>query len=68
MKVLPIKSEQTYPWILNKHYAKRIPHIMFAFGLYIDKGLKGIVTFGMPASHSLCFVCFVMAKGKQRLD
>ena len=58
MKVLPIKSEQTYPWILNKHYAKRIPHIMFAFGLYIDKGLKGIVTFGMPASHSLCFgVC-----------
>lgn len=58
MKVLPIKSEQTYPWLLQKHYAKRIPNIMFAFGLYVDDVLKGIVTFGMPASNALCFgVC-----------
>jgi hypothetical protein len=58
MRVLPIKSEQTYPWLLNKHYAKRIPNIMFAFGLYVDDELKGIVTFGMPASNYLCFgVC-----------
>lgn len=58
MRVLPIKSEQTYPWLLNKHYAKRIPNIMFAFGLYVDDKLKGVITFGMPASNSLCFgVC-----------
>jgi hypothetical protein len=58
MRVLPIKSEQTYPWLLNKHYAKRIPNIMFAFGLYVDDELKGVVTFGMPASNYLCFgVC-----------
>ncbi len=54
MIVIPIKSEQTYPWLLEKHYAKRIPQIMFAFGLYIDDELKGVVTFGIPASPSLC--------------
>lgn len=55
MRVIPIKSEQAYPWLLNKHYAKRIPNIMFAFGLYINDELKGVVTFGMPASNNLCF-------------
>jgi hypothetical protein len=55
MRVIPIKSEQAYPWLLNKHYAKRIPNIMFAFGLYIDDELKGVVTFGSPASPTLCF-------------
>jgi len=54
MKVLPIKSEEAVPWILKKHYAKRLPSISYAFGLYEDNELKGIVTFGMPASNSLC--------------
>lgn len=54
MKVLPIKSEEAVPWILKKHYAKRLPSISYAFGLYDDNELKGIVTFGMPASNSLC--------------
>ena len=54
MRVIPIKTEQAYPWLLTKHYAKRIPNIMFAFGLYIDDELKGVVTFGMPVSNNLC--------------
>jgi predicted ATP-dependent Lon-type protease len=54
LKVLPIKSEEAVPWILKKHYAKRLPSISYAFGLYDDNELKGIVTFGMPASNSLC--------------
>lgn len=55
MKVLPIKNEETYPWLLEKHYAKRIPQIMYAFGLYDDNGrLVGVVTYGIPASPSLC--------------
>jgi hypothetical protein len=54
MKVLPIKNEETYPWLLEKHYAKRIPQIMFAFGLYEDDRLMGVVTYGIPASPSLC--------------
>lgn len=54
MKVLPIKNEETYEWLLEKHYAKRIPQIMHAFGLYNEGILKGVVTYGIPASPSLC--------------
>ena len=54
MKVLPIKNEETEPWLLQKHYAKRMPQIMFAFGLYDDSGLVGVITYGIPASPSLC--------------
>jgi hypothetical protein len=54
LKVLPIKNEETYPWLLEKHYAKRIPQIMFAFGLYEEDRLMGVVTYGIPASPSLC--------------
>jgi hypothetical protein len=53
-KVIPIKSNETYEWLLQKHYAKRIPNIMFAFGLYCNSNLTGICTYGMPASNSLC--------------
>ena len=64
MKVLPIKSEETYPWLLQKHYAKRIPQIMFAFGLYEESILIGICTFGIPASPALCMgIC-----GKEYAD
>jgi len=53
--VLKIDSYQTYDWLINKHYAKRIPSISFAFGLY-DKNniLQGVCTIGKPASPSLC--------------
>ena len=54
MKVLPIKNEEAYPWLLEKHYAKRIPQIMYAFGLYKDNELIGVVTYGIPASPPLC--------------
>lgn len=54
MKVLPIKNEETYPWLLQKHYAKRIPQIMFSFGLYEESQLVGVVTYGIPASPALC--------------
>jgi hypothetical protein len=54
MKVLPIKNEESYPWLLQKHYAKRIPQIMFAFGLYEESQLVGVVTYGIPASPALC--------------
>ena len=53
-QVESIDSKQTYDWLLNKHYAKRIPSISYAFGLFCDKILIGVCTFGSPASHSLC--------------
>jgi hypothetical protein len=49
-----IPSEQTYEWLLKKHYAKRIPSISYAFGLYYNNILSGVLTIGKPASPSLC--------------
>jgi hypothetical protein len=64
MKVLPIKNEESYAWLLEKHYAKRIPQIMHAFGLYENNILIGVVTYGIPASPSLCMgIC-----GKEYFD
>ena len=64
MVVLPIKSEETEPWLLEKHYAKRMCPISYAFGLYIDEQLEGVVTYGVPASPFLCMgVC-----GQQNKD
>ena len=51
-EVRPIPTEQTKNWILKKHYAKRMPPISYAFGLYDEsKSLQGIMTFGIPASR-----------------
>jgi len=58
MIVLPIQSYEVEPWLLEKHYAKRIPSISYAFGLYENNELVGVCTYGMPASPFLCIgVC-----------
>jgi len=54
MQVIPIKPHEAHPWILKKHYAKRLPQIMYAFGLYENGELLGVVTYGIPASPMLC--------------
>ena len=65
MSVREIKAYETYDWLLKKHYAKRIPNIMFAFGLYQGRELVGVVTYGMPASPFLCKgVCGVEYRDK----
>ena len=57
-KITSIKSSETYEWLLYKHYAKRIPSISFAFGLYFNSEPVGICTFGSPPSNALCIgVC-----------
>lgn len=53
MEVRIVTSDITNDWLLNIHYAKRIPSISYAFGLYIDNELFGIVTYGTPASSPL---------------
>jgi len=48
-RVQSIKKEETKECLLYKHYAKRIPPISYAFGLYSkDLILKGVCTFGTP--------------------
>lgn len=54
MRVEPVLYEDTKDFILNKHYAQRMPSISYAFGLFIDDTLRGVCTFGKPASPSLC--------------
>ena len=52
--VKPITYEDTKPFLLKVHYARRMPCIKYAFGLFIDNELKGCVTYGTPASPTLC--------------
>lgn len=54
MNVEPIKKQEAYPWLLYKHYAKRIPQIIYAFGLFRSSELVGVITYGLPPSPSLC--------------
>lgn len=54
MIVKKIDSKDTHDFIMNKHYAQRLPSISFAYGLFIDEKLEGILTIGKPASNSLC--------------
>ena len=39
---------------MDIHYAKRMPSISYAYGLFERSNLIGIVTFGSPASDPLC--------------
>ena len=53
-EVKPITREMAKPWIMNIHYAKRMPNVMFSYGLFKDSELVGVVTYGMPANQHLC--------------
>jgi hypothetical protein len=49
-----IKHQSEYAeWLLKKHYARRIPSISYAYGLYDNNCLKGVCTFGTPSSSTL---------------
>ena len=53
MRVLPILHSECEPWLLKKHYAKRLCPISHAFGLYVNDRLVGICTYGVPSSSPL---------------
>lgn len=52
-EVRVIEREDCEEYILNIHYAKRWPSISYAFGLYLDNELCGVVTYGTPPSATL---------------
>lgn len=54
MNVKRISYNDAKPFILNIHYARRMPCIQYAFGLFEGKNLIGVVTYGQPASPALC--------------
>ena len=50
MEVREIAGTSTHNLILNNHYARRIPQIVYSFGLYEDDELVGCVTYGRPST------------------
>lgn len=49
-----IQSKETYDYLRNIHYAHRIPSISHAFGLFKENEIVGVITYGTPASSTLC--------------
>jgi hypothetical protein len=52
--VRQINYQDTKDLILNVHYAKRMPSISYAYGLFEDSILVGLVSYGVPASPRVC--------------
>ena len=53
-KIKQIDYKQAKEFLLPKHYSGRIPSISYAYGWFFGETLKAVVTFGKPASNSLC--------------
>ena len=53
MNVRAITRAECEPFIIGVHYAKRWPSISYAFGLFVDDELVGVVTYGTPPSAPL---------------
>ena len=51
--VTKIDRSETVSWIKGRHYAKRMPSITYAFGLFKNGIINGVCTFGTPPSHTL---------------
>ena len=54
LSVKRITYGETKPFILGIHYARRMPCVQYAFGLFNGSRMIGVVTYGQPASPSLC--------------
>tara|TARA_Y100001938_G_scaffold4387_2_gene5520 strand:+ start:2840 stop:3496 length:657 start_codon:yes stop_codon:yes gene_type:complete len=54
VEIVHISKDISNDWLLNKHYAKRIPSVSYRFGCFEDGVIKGVITFGSPPSKDLC--------------
>lgn len=52
--VREITYDEAKPFLLEIHYARRMPCITDAFGLFVDGRIIGCVTYGVPPSRPLC--------------
>lgn len=52
-KVRPVHGKHVERFIVQNHYAQRVPQIMYSFGLFEKNKMIGVITFGLPASPSL---------------
>mgnify|MGYP003118407862 FL=1 len=56
--VRKLSTHEYVEWFKKKHYAKRIPSVSYAYGLYKDKFLIGICSYGRPVAHQLVKYAF----------
>lgn len=52
-EVKQIPKQDAKPFILDIHYLHRLPTISYAYGLFRDNELVGVVTYGPPGSPTL---------------
>jgi hypothetical protein len=48
-----VEAVDVYPWLINRHYAKRLCPISHSFGAFDKENMIGIVTYGTPLSSTL---------------
>lgn len=54
MDVTRIESQTAAFIVTARHYLHRKPPISYAFGLWHNGDIRGVITFGVPASNHLC--------------
>jgi len=52
-EIRPVTREDTRPFLIDIHYAGRFPSVSYAYGLFVDDELEGVITYGTPPSSSL---------------
>lgn len=53
-KIEVLKYREAIDFLLPKHYSGRKPNVKIAFGWFIEQKLVAVVSFGKPASNTLC--------------
>jgi len=48
-----VESKDVHPWLLKRHYARRLCPISYAFGAFDGDNLIGVCTYGTPLSSTL---------------
>ena len=51
--VRKLSTNEYVEWFTQKHYAKRIPSVSYAYGLYKNKFIVGICSYVRPVAHTL---------------
>ncbi len=52
-----IKTCECKEWLIYKHYAGRIPNIVYFFGLFNNGELVGVCTYGFPPAENVLLCC-----------
>ncbi len=50
--IRPVSRQDILPYLLDIHYAKRVPSVSYRYGLFRDDELVGVVTYGKPATRN----------------